>query len=189
MRSVKSTTLRNLLMAFGLQLALCSFLNAQDNSPYSRYGLGDISPNTNIVNRGMGSFSAAYADPLSINFTNPASYASFLAYSEQRARRTVSGRVLFDVGLNLSNHTLREGSTANKFASSDILFSYLQVGLPVKKNWGLSFGLRQLSRIYYKIDHFERVFDSNTGLPIDSAITEFSGQGGVFLPTIGTGFA
>ena len=189
MRSVKSITLKNLLVSCGLQFLICGFINAQDNSPYSRYGLGDISPNTNIVNRGMGSFSAAYADPLSINFTNPASYASFLAYSEERSRKSVSGRVLFDVGLNITNHTLREGSTANKFASSDILFSYLQVGLPVKKNWGLSFGLRQLTRIGYKIDRFERLFDSNTGLPIDSAATEFSGDGGVFLATIGTGFA
>jgi 1,4-dihydroxy-2-naphthoate octaprenyltransferase len=63
MRLVKSTTLRNLLIICGLQLVTCNFLYAQENSPYSRYGLGDISPSTNIVNRGMGSLSAAYADP------------------------------------------------------------------------------------------------------------------------------
>jgi len=189
MRSVKSITLRNLLLLIGSRFFLLGGLNAQENSPYSRYGLGDISPHTNIVNRGMGGFAAAYADPLSINFTNPASYSSFMSYSDGKAKGSSSGRVLFDIGVNISSHTIREGQSANKFVSSDVLFSYLQIGLPVKKNWGINFGLRQLSKIYYKIDQFERLFDPNTGLPIDSTVTEYSGDGGAFLATGGTGFA
>src|SRR5678809_1816982 len=148
MRSVKSTTLRNLLIVCGLQLITCNFLFAQENSPYSRYGLGDITPSTNIVNRGMGSFSAAFTDPFSINFNNPASYSQFLAYKDERSKKIASGRVLFDVGINYTSHTLREGNTPEKFTSNDILFSYLQVGVPVKKNWGLNFGLRQVTKIY-----------------------------------------
>lgn len=189
MRLAKSTTLRILLVALGLQLLTCSFLNAQDNSPYSRYGLGDLTPNTNIVNRGMGSFSAAYAEPLSVNFNNPASYSAFLSYLEPRSKKAVSGRVLFDVGLNFDNHTLREGNTAEKFVSSNALFSYMQIGIPLKRDWGLTFGLRQLSRISYKINHFERLYDPVTGLSIDTALTEFAGDGGAFLATTGTGFA
>ena len=189
MRSVKSTTLRNLLMAFCLQLLACSFLRAQDNSPYSRYGLGDLTPGTNIINRGMGSFSAGYSDPLSINFNNPASYSAFLSYIEERSKKAASGRVLFDVGMNFDGHTLREGSSPEKFTSNNALFSYMQIGVPLKKNWGLNFGLRQLSRISYKINRTERLYDPITGLPIDSALTEFSGDGGAFLATTGTGFA
>ena len=189
MRSVKSTTLRNLLIAFNLQLLACSFLHAQDNSPYSRYGLGDLTPSTNIINRGMGSFSAGYSDPLSINFNNPASYSAFLSYIEERSKKAASARVLFDVGMNFDGHTLREGSSPDKFTSSNALFSYMQIGIPLKKNWGLNFGLRQLSRIGYKINRTERLFDPITGLPIDSTLTEFSGDGGTFLATTGTGFA
>jgi hypothetical protein len=172
-----------------LQFAAFNFLNAQDNSPYSRYGLGDLTPNTNIVNRGMGSFSAAYSDPLSINFNNPASYSAFLSYFRDKAKKASSGRVLFDVGMNFDNHSLREGSAAEKFTSSNALFSYMQIGIPLKNNWGLSFGLRQLSKISYKIDRFERLNDPVTGAPIDSSLTEFSGDGGTFLATAGTGFA
>lgn len=189
MQLAKSITLRNLLMTCVVQLMVCSLLNAQDNSPYSRYGLGDLTPNTNIVNRGMGSFSAAYADPLSINFNNPASYSSFISYFEEKAKKAASGRVLFDVGLNFDNHTLREGNAPQKFTSGNALFSYMQVGIPLKKNWGLSFGLRQVSRISYKIDRFERLIDPITNLPIDSALTEFTGSGGTFLASAGTGFA
>ena len=43
---------------------------SQDNSPYSRYGLGDMTPPTNITLRGLGGISAAYNDILSINFNN-----------------------------------------------------------------------------------------------------------------------
>ena len=189
MRSVKSTTLRNLLIACGLQLITCNFLYAQENSPYSRYGLGDIAPSTNIVNRGMGGLSAAYADPFSINFTNPASYSQFLSYIEEKTKKAVSGRVLFDVGINYTSHTLREGNSPEKFTSSDILFSYLQVGVPVKKNWGLNFGLRQVTKIYYKINHFERLYDPITGSNIDSAVTNYNGDGGAFLGSLGTGVA
>src|SRR4030095_3419005 len=111
MRSVKSTTLRNLLIVCGLQLITCN-LYAQENSPYSRYGLGDVAPSTNIGNRGMAGLSAAYADPLSINFTNPASYSQFLSYKEERSKKQSSGRVLFDVGINYTSHTLRERNSS-----------------------------------------------------------------------------
>ncbi len=196
MLSVKSTTLKkiNALRLKKLTAgAVFSIINiivlAQDNSPYSRYGLGDLAPRTNIVTRGMGGFSAGYADPLSINFNNPASYSSFLSYREERSKKSTSGRVLFDVGLNFENHNLREGNTTQKFTSSNALFSYMQLGLPLKRNWGLNFGLRQISKVGYKIVHLERLLDPDTGNPIDSSFTEFSGDGGTFLATTGTGFA
>ena len=174
-------------------LALFSFVAlfvcSQDNSPYSRYGLGDLAPRTNIVTRGMGGFSAAYADPLSINFNNPASYSSFISYREEKSKKSTSGRTIFDVGLNFENHSLRESNTTQKFASSNALFSYMQIGLPLKTNWGLNFGLRQLSKVGYKIGRFERLIDPDTGIPIDSTFTEFAGDGGAFMATAGTGFA
>jgi len=196
MRSAKSTTLEKFI-ALRLKLltvtTVFSLINivafTQDNSPYSRYGLGDLAPKTNIVTRGMGGFSAAYADPLSINFNNPASYSSFISYREEKSRKSSSGRVLFDVGLNFENHNLRESNTTQKFTSSNALFSYMQLGLPLKKNWGLTFGLRQLSKVGYKIGKIERLLDPDTGNSIDSTFTEFTGDGGAFLATTGTGFA
>ncbi len=164
------------------------FVFAQDNSPYSRYGLGDQVPNTNVVNRAMGGVSAAYSDILSINFNNPASYSGFQTLLESRTNKPVSGRVLLDVGLNFETRTLRSPNQAEKFTSSNALFSYLHVGIPLHKNWGLSFGLKPLSRISYKIQQFERLTDPITGLPIDSSFTEYAGDGGSYLPSIGTGF-
>jgi hypothetical protein len=161
----------------------------QDNSPYSRYGLGDIVPSTNVINRGMGGISAAYSDPLSINFNNPASYASFQAFLEEKSKKVKAGRVLLDVGMNFENRTLRTANPPQKFAASNALFSYVQVGIPIKHNWGVSFGLKPLSRISYKIVRDELLFDPNSGQPIDSALTEFSGNGGTYLASFGTGVA
>ena len=49
---------------FAISLILTAFTlpaTAQDNSPYSRYGLGDLVPNTNINTRAMGGISAGSA--------------------------------------------------------------------------------------------------------------------------------
>ncbi|HEY0058078.1 MAG TPA: hypothetical protein VGB56_03025 [Flavisolibacter sp.] len=156
-------------------------LFAQDNSPYSQYGLGDLVPNTNIVNRGMGGISAGFAEFLSVNFNNPASYSAFQSIIEQKTGKAVSGRVLLDVGLNIENRTLRSPNQVAKFSTSNALFSYVQVGIPLRKNWGLSFGLKPVSRISYKIQQDKRT-------AIDSILTENTGEGGSYLPSIGTGF-
>jgi hypothetical protein len=188
MRLAKLMMLNRIGLVF-LFVSVCSILKAQDNSPYSRYGLGNISPSTNITSRGMGSVSAGVSDPLSINFSNPASYSGFQAYIEQRSKKVSSGRVVLDVGINFENRSLIVPNTSTRSGSSDALFSYIQVGIPIKKNWGLSFGLRPISRISYSITRNETLHDPTTGLAIDSAITQFDGSGGAYLPTIGTGFA
>ena len=64
----------------------------------------------------------------------------------------------------------------------------MQVGIPLRQNWGLSFGLRPVSRISYKIGKLDFINDPITGQPIDSAYTENNGDGGSYLASIGTGF-
>ena len=187
----KIRTFRIICLSF-LVLISCFFsnVNAQDNSPYSRYGIGDLVPSTHIIGRGMGSISAGYTDPygLTINFNNPASYSTFQTLRELKSSKIVSGRAILDVGLNFENRTLKEPSPAKKYTASNALFSYLQVGMPIKPGWGLSFGLHPVSRISYKIAQTERLKDPGTGLPIDSAVTSFEGEGGMYLGSLGTGF-
>ena len=165
-----------------------SIVLAQDNSPYSRYGLGDLVPSTNIIGRGMGSISAAYSDPFSVNFNNPASYSNFQAFRELKSKKLASGRVLLDIGVNFESRTLKEQTITEKFTASNALFSHLQLGIPVNSKWGISFGLRPISRISYKINHYERLIDPITLLPIDSAVTQYAGSGGSYIASIGTGY-
>jgi hypothetical protein len=193
MQLAKLTMLRSSrLVPFFSALFLLAFSSkalAQDNSPYSRFGLGDIAPQSNITTRGLGGISAGYVDVVSINFNNPASYSQFQTFLEKRSKNLSAGRVILDVGLNFDNRTLIQPNTPNNFTSADAFFSYLQVGLPLRKNWGLSFGIRPMTRISYLINRTELLKDPVTDITIDSAITQFRGSGGSYLPSIGTGFA
>ncbi|MDB5205413.1 MAG: hypothetical protein JWR72_488 [Flavisolibacter sp.] len=190
MQLAKITSLNKHRIIFLSTFFLCgAAVKAQDNSPYSRYGLGNEFPRTNVVNRGMGGVSAGYIDVTSVNYNNPASYAKFQAYMEQRSGKVSSARVILDVGVDFTSRKLTQPNTANSFRASDALFSHVYVGIPIRKNWGLAFGIRPLTRISYDIFRTERLFNPNPpGGSIDSAITQFTGTGGSFLPTIGTGF-
>ncbi|MBL7745847.1 MAG: hypothetical protein JNM19_00345 [Chitinophagaceae bacterium] len=162
---------------------------AQDNSPYSRYGIGDLVPSSNVANRAMGGISAGYTDYLGINFNNPASYSSFEARKEAKSKKLTAGRAVLDIGINFDNRTLTDPGNPVKFVANNALFSYVQVGMPIKKDWGITFGLRPVSRISYNIFKRERLIDPVTSLPIDSSLTRFQGDGGSYIASIGTGFA
>jgi len=181
-----------LQIAFSIILITCFTLGpingfCQDNSPYSRYGLGDIVPSTNVNSRGMGSISAGFNDFLSINFNNPASYGSFQTLKEQTAKKIAKGRAILDIGLNFENRTLREPNNVEKFSVSNALFSHIQVGVPLRPNWGLTFGLRPITRISYKLNKIEELIDPSSGLLIDTAITLNEGDGGTYLASAGIG--
>lgn len=178
------------LFLFLVFFSISFYLSAQNNSPYSRFGLGDMSPQTNVTGRGMGGISAAYSDWFSVNFNNPASYSRFLTSQEKVSKKLSAGRVVFDVGTNFESRKLIAPNTPNSFSSNDLLFSYIQVGVPLRKNWGLAFGIRPVSRVSYLINRDEFLKDpSNPNDTIERAITQFRGSGGTYLPSIGTGFA
>ncbi len=177
MRLAKLTMARILPFLFvtlGLQLTA----NAQENSPYSRYGIGDIVPNQNILSRAMGGISAGILDYQSINFINPASLGSV-------------SNTIFELGAETDIRGLKSTSPVSKFTSTNSIFSYLQLAFPItpkkliknKVNWGISLGLRPLSRINYKIENNQR-------LPgVDSINTIYEGTGGVNQAYIGSGFS
>ncbi len=159
-------------VAFGFQTVAFS----QENSPYSRYGLGDLAPNHNIFSRSMGGVSAGNIDYQSINFVNPATLASI-------------NNTIFDIGAEIDIRTLKSSNPVKKFTAPYTLFSYLQLGFPLttekmrKKNilWGMSFGLKPVTKINYKIEKSSRLSG------IDSLYTLYEGSGGVNQAFIGTG--
>lgn len=161
-----------LIVACGLQMSA----KAQENSPYSRYGLGDLTPNHNVFTRGMGGIAAGIAESNVINFTNPASLS-------------VIGNTIFDVGTEIDYRILKSSVPAKKFTSANTYVSYLQLAFPLttpkmlKKGitWGMSFGLKPVSKINYKIEKNEHLSG------IDSLNTLYEGSGGVNQVNLGTG--
>ncbi len=160
-----------LIVACGLQHTVF----AQENSPYSRYGLGDMVPKTNIVSRAMGGISAGFSDYQSINFTNPASYSNLKS-------------TIFDIGIEADSRTLKSLDPLGKFNSTNLVPSYMQLGFPIKMKkankkdifWGMNMGLRPVSKINYKILQQER-------LPgVDSTGSVYEGTGGLSQACLGT---
>jgi hypothetical protein len=187
---VSATTKRKLWFSL-LSLSLVISLHAQENSPYSRYGLGDLLPSQSILNRGMGGISAGYVDydkrfdlkgiyPKSqnVNFVNPASYSKLRITS-------------FNLGFEIDSRTLRSPAQADKFSASSAIISYLQLGVPLsrKRQIGLNLGLRPLSRINYKILTSEKHVYTDPLSPSDSIRNLFEGTGGTYEAFAGIGKA
>ena len=168
-------TIAKFLSVFFLACGFYTAAFAQDNSPYSRYGLGDLAPNHNIFTRGMGGISAGVLDYQSINFVNPASLASL-------------HNTIFDIAAEANFRTLKTSNPVKSFTSANSFFSYLQLGFPLatekmkKKdiNWGMNFGVKPLTKVNYKIASSTRI----TG--IDSLFTLYEGNGGLSQAFIGT---
>ncbi len=161
-------------------LVLVCFLTptkAQINSPFSRYGLGNEVYNTqNTTSQGMGGFTAAYTSSMngsfgqSVNFNNPASYGSLYMTT-------------FDLGMNLTNNTLKSANPVSRFQSTYFVPNYVSIGLPLDKvnRMGMAFGLRPLTQINYSVDELKIL---NTG---DSIYNNYIGQGGLNQAYIGFG--
>lgn len=144
-------------------------VTAQENSPFSRYGLGDIYPSQNIINRAIGGIGSTYTNGQSVNLANPA------AYSELKI-------VTYDIGISLDNRTLKSADPVNKFNSVNLSPSYVALGMPLskKRNLGLAFGLKPVSKISYSIGERKR-------LPADSMLYLHEGDGGLYQAFVGVG--
>lgn len=170
-------------------LLISNKIIAQENSPYSRYGAGDILPSQNISTRAMGGISAGYSDfglvgsPFNLNLNNPASLGD-LSHSKNFSN------TIFDLGGEIDLRTLKSNSSTDKYKSVNAILSYLQVGFPISTNkmekrgiqWSVSFGLRPLNRINYKIEQNTRL----TG--VDSIQRLYEGSGGTNQANISSGF-
>jgi len=174
MQSVSSTTGRlAFVVSFISFFAISS--SAQVNSPFSRYGLGNLVGSQHAISRSMGGLSAAYADGnnynvgQAINFNNPATYGS-------------NYMVTYDLGLSIDSRKLKSANPSGSFSSIYLIPSYLAVSVPLDKTkgLGLAFGLRPLTRINYGVE-------SKARLAGDSIGTIYEGTGGTNQAFIGIG--
>jgi len=154
-----------------LLLALLVLQAGAQNSPYSRFGLGNVKNNQNVANRAMGGVAEAYSDGQTINFTNPASYANLQLTT-------------FDVGLEGGSQRITD-SDNNTFRSGFGTLSSLQIGVPLKKGggWGLTLGLTPLTDINYDIQANDSL--KGSGEPVAYL---YQGNGGSYQAFAGTGF-
>ena len=152
-------------------------INAQINSPFSRYGLGnEVYNSQNTTSQGLGGFTAAYTNSMngnfgqSINFNNPASYGGIYMTT-------------FDLGMNYTSSSLKSNNPISKFNSAYFVPNYLSIGLPIDKikKIGMAFGLRPITQINYSLNE-KKVLPTG-----DTLYNNYMGQGGLNQAYIGFG--
>jgi hypothetical protein len=181
MQSVSTIKCKKILTGIFVT-ALFTTAYSQENSPYSRYGLGDMVNNTNILNRGMGGITQGFGSDRFLNNSNPASY-SFIGQPLSRIR-DYGKLVSFEVGSEFNSRTLQQKNPQGKYNSKNVYFNYMQLGMQLSKNgnWGANMGLLPLTRESYKIVNTKR-------LPgIDSILTVYEGTGGAYQAFIGSAY-
>lgn len=149
---------------------------ATTSSPYSRYGLGDISPMTLPQNSAMGGIGVATNNIngfFSINPLNPASYSSI-------------GLTVIDIGVYGNFNTLEKTGSASQ-KNSNFRLSHIAFGIPVSKRSAFSFGLMPYSELGYNYRQVTPNFGS--GLPADTNAVNYlySGDGGLSKFYLGYG--
>jgi hypothetical protein len=140
-----------------------NFSSAQStNSPYSRYGIGDVNNRVYGQGYGMGGTTIALQNDTTpmffINTSNPASYVS---------NRLVTA----ELGLNYNRIRLLTTDTKKNLNSSS--FGYVSIAFPFKRWWGGSFGLLPYSSVGYNIS------DEQTITNIGKVDFSYEGTGGI----------
>ena len=144
------------ILAF-LFLSLSITAQNESNSPYSRFGLGDVQIFSSATQSAMGGVSIASYDPFSINVSNPASYSSVFA---QRFTMQTGG---------IHTTKILETSIQNQVVNSTN-FNYLMFSFPLTKFLGTSIGILPFSEMSYSFSdinptpYADLLFEGNGGL-------------------------
>ncbi|NPD91272.1 hypothetical protein [Xylanibacter muris] len=146
--------------------------NAQSgtNSPYSQYGLGVLSDQSQGFNRGMNGLGIGLRSGNNVNVLNPASYSS-----------VDSMTMLIDAGLSGQITNFKENGM--KINANNADFEYMTASFRLKKNFGIGLGVIPFTNIGYNYSVSKRV--ENSSLVSTEA---FSGNGGLHQAFIGLGY-
>lgn len=146
------------LSALAVLTSGLTFAQKGTQNPYSVFGIGELNQGQYAAFHSMGGISIANSDSTIASNFNPANYAYVQRY-----------RPIFQVGMSgrVSQFSTASGSTRQQYLG----LNQFQLALPVKKNWGLSFGLVPYSFTGYTITKYG-ISDDDT---VSQAVDEGSG--------------
>ncbi|MDD4992731.1 MAG: hypothetical protein PHR83_10895 [Paludibacter sp.] len=148
-------------------LFLAQFAVAQNNtnSPYTRFGFGDISDTNAGEQRAMGGVAIGSRANYSINTVNPASYSA-----------VDSMTFMFDIGVSplISRFSNASGSKTTYNANLE----YITMQFPLAKNIGFSAGLLPYSFAGYNFYRNDTLYTGIKDFDTIPNRTKFWGQGG-----------
>ncbi len=144
------------------------------NSPYTRYGFGQLSTMELGANKGMGGVGIGLHNSNQINLLNPASYAAVDTLT-----------FLLDIGMSLHNTNFAEGGV--KMNARNTTFDYLAMQFRLMPKLGMTIGMTPFSNIGYNFSNSQTIRDDEDGEVITT--NRYHGSGGLRQVTAGLGWA
>ncbi len=167
MASYKQTPLVLLLMI----LSGATVAQNNTNSPYTRYGYGQLAEHGSGNSRAMGGVAYGLRDNSQVNFANAASYTAVDSLT-----------FIFDGGVSFQNVNFGIGSVKRNAKNSS--FDYITMQFRAGKWAAVSLGLLPYSNVGYNMGEYRE----NTEYPDNSNSVTYSGEGGLHQLFLGAGF-
>lgn len=157
----------SILTALFMVLAIPAISQVNTYSPYTRFGLGDLSQEGFGQNTGMGGTGIAMRDENKLNYLNPAAYT---------ARDSMS--VLLDFGMTGYRINYKTNELTNQWNNAN--FHHMALSAPIGKYFGMGTGVVPYSSVGYNVK--QEYNDLGTGDAIDYY---FKGNGGILKYFLG----
>lgn len=136
------------------------------NSPYNRFGIGNISDNRSPALRGMGGIANGYAKEYTINAYNPASY-------------TYLARTTFEFAFDAQSNNVRIGDDRTK--SNTVTIGHFNLAIPLKtQRFAINLGYMPFSKVYYNSQDSSTI--AATG---DQILRKYNGEGNLNFGYLG----
>lgn len=168
---------KKILLVFTLSLCAGAVFGQVDtgsqnvtNSPYTRYGYGELSDNAFGKSKAMGGLAYGIRDRYQLNPANPASYTAMDSLT-----------FLFEGGFTLQNTNFSDG--INKTNAKNSSFDYVAMQFRLKKWMAINAGFIPYSNVGYSISKSDVDHENTDAYNVSS----FQGDGGLKQLYLGVG--
>lgn len=155
-------------------IALTATAQSSSNSPYTRWGFGQLSDQSFGNSKAMGGIGYGLRNGSQINASNPASYSAVDSLT-----------FLFDAGLSLQNANFKEGVAKTNAKNSTI--DYVAMHFRLAKGFGITAGFLPFSTVGYNMSQTESIGTDENQNPI-YYLKSFNGDGGLQQVFVGLGY-
>lgn len=155
-------------------IVLSAIAQNGSNSPYTRYGFGQLSDQGFGNNKAMGGIAYGLRNGFQINAANPASYSAVDSLT-----------FLFDAGMSLQNTNFQEKGVKTNAKNSTI--DYIAMQFRLWKRMGLTAGFLPYSIVGYNMNQTNSISSDEYGNPV-SALYSYSGEGSLQQVFLGLGY-
>lgn len=157
-----------------LLVAAIAMAQSGSNSPYTRYGFGQLSDQSFGNSKAMGGIAYGLRNGLHINASNPASYSAVDSLT-----------FILDAGMSLQNANFKEGSVKTNAKNSTI--DYVAMQFRLFKGLGFTAGFLPYSIVGYNMNKTNNISTDEYGNPIKS-LANFTGDGSIQQVFVGLGY-